>query len=334
MLKEYMPTRPPRLNLVAAFLAVYIIWGSTYLAIRFAVETMPPFLMAGARFFIAGTLLYIWARLRGAARPNAINWRSAAVVGGLLLLGGNGMVSWAEQSVPSSLAALLISTVPLWMAIIGWLRPGGVRPSLPVVCGLLLGFAGVALLFGPGTLVGSAAGAGASLIGVVVILLASWSWASGSLYSRTAPLPASAPLSNGMEMLAGGALLLILGLATGEAGQLQLAEISLRSALALLFLVVFGSIVAFSAYIWLLKTTTPARVGTYAYVNPIVAVLLGVAFNGERLTPLTLVAAGVIVVGVVVITTFRTRTPPLERTAAPALETPPRESELAGAQRR
>src|SRR5262249_46985019 len=288
MPKEYTPTRSPQLKLVAAFLAVYIIWGSTYLAIRFAVETIPPFLMAGVRFFIAGALLYILARLRGADRPKAIHLRSAAAVGGLLLVSGKGAVSWAEQSVPSSLAALLISTVPLWMTIIEWLRPGGTRPSLPVVCGLLLGFAGVALLFGPGTLVGSAAGTGASLVGVVVILLASWSWASGSLYSRTAPLPASAPLSNGMEMLAGGALLLILGLATGEAGQVQVAQISLRSVLALLYLVIFGSIVAFSAYIWLLKTTTPARVGTYAYVNPVVAVLLGVAFNGEQLTPLTL----------------------------------------------
>src|SRR5262249_1923623 len=143
-------------------------------------------------------------------------------------LGGNGMVSWAEQTVPSSLAALLISTVPLWMTIIEWLRPGGARPSLPVACGLLLGFAGVALLLGPGTLVGGVANTGtlASLVGVVVILLASWSWAGGSLYSRTAPLAASAPLSNGMEMLAGGALLLVLGLATGEAGQVHLAQVS------------------------------------------------------------------------------------------------------------
>src|SRR5262249_19373523 len=319
MPKEYTPTRSPQLKLVAAFLAVYIIWGSTYLAIRFAVETIPPFLMAGVRFFIAGALLYILARLRGADRPKAIHLRSAAAVGGLLLVSGKGAVSWAEQSVPSSLAALLISTVPLWMTIIEWLRPGGVRPSLPVVCGLLLGFAGVALLFGPGTLVGSAAGAGASLIGAGVILLGSWSWARGAPCSRPAPVPAerpvstcsaSAALSNGMEMLAGGALLLILGLVTGEAGQVQLAQVSLRSVLALLYLVIFGSIVAFSAYIWLLKTTTPSRVGTYAYVNPIVAVLLGVAFNGERLTPLTLVAAGVIVAGVVVVTTFRTRTPP------------------------
>jgi drug/metabolite transporter (DMT)-like permease len=289
---------------VAAFISVYIIWGSTYLAIKFAIDTVPPFLMAGARFLAAGLILYAFARARGAARPTAINWRAAAVVGGLLLLTGNGLVSWGEQAVPSGLAALLISTVPLWMALIEWRLPGGTWPTLPVMLGILLGLGGVALLFGPGSFAG---GKGVSLLAAAIIVLASMSWAAGSLYSRRAPLAASAPLSNGMEMVAGGALLLVLGLVTGEGGQLHLDHISLRSALALLYLIVFGSIVAFSAYIYMLKTASVARVSTYAYVNPVVAVLLGVAFNGEQLTPLTLIAAAVIVAAVVVITTFRAR---------------------------
>lgn len=294
----------PRVQLIAAFIAVYIIWGSTYLTIGWAVQTVPPFLMAGSRFFLAGLILYIWARTQGADRPTAINWRASLIVGGLLLVTGNGLLSWAEKSVPSSLAALLISSVPLWMAVIEWARPSGSRPSLPVAAGIVLGFLGVALLFAPAVFSG---GAAVSIAGTTVILFAAISWAAGSLYSRTAPVAASAPLSNGMEMIAGGVLLLVLGLVTGEAGQLHLDQISLRSGLSLLYLILFGSIVAFSAYIFMLKTAPVALVSTYAYVNPVVAVLLGVAFNGERLTPLTLAAAGVIIAAVVVITTFRTR---------------------------
>jgi drug/metabolite transporter (DMT)-like permease len=295
---------PSRAKIVAAFIAVYIIWGSTYLAISYAVETVPPFLMAGARFLVAGVILYVWARLRGATRPKGINWRASLIVGALLLLGGNGMVSWAEQTVPSSLAALLISTVPLWMSVIEWLRPRGQRPSIPVALGIVLGFIGVGVLFGPGLLSG---GSSVDLVATGVVIAASLSWAAGSLYSRSAPLSASAPLSNGMEMIAGGVLLFILGLATGETGQLRLDRVSLPSALGLLYLIVFGSIVAFSAYTFMLKSAPVSLVSTYAYVNPIVAVLLGVAFNGESLTQTTLIAAAIIILAVIVITTFRGR---------------------------
>jgi drug/metabolite transporter (DMT)-like permease len=311
----HIPATSARVQLAAAFVAVYIIWGSTYLAIAFADETMPPFPMAAARFLIAGALVYAWARSRGAARPTAANWKAAAIVGGLLLMAGNGVVSWAEQTVPSGLAALLVGTVPLWMAVIEWLRPGGHRPRLPLAIGLLLGFAGVALLFGPGALGG---GKAASIAGALAIVCAAFCWASGSLYSRTAPLPSVPALGNGMEMLAGGALLLVLSLVTGQLGQIHLDHVSTRSWLGLLYLIVFGSIVAYSAYLYMLRKASVAAASTYAYVNPVVAVALGVAFNGEKLTPLTLVASAVIVAAVVVITTFRA-----PRQTTPATESRP-----------
>ena len=281
---------------IAAFAAIYLIWGSTYLAIRFAIETMPPLLMAGVRFLFAGGLLYAWTRLSGTPRPTRMNWRAAALVGGLLL-GGNGAVTWAEQWVPSGLAALLIATVPLWMVLLAWLR-GGERPTLGVAGGLALGLVGIILLIGPGELLG---GSHVDPVGALAILLGSVSWAAGSLYARRAPMPAAPLLGTGMEMLAGGALLLLVGLATGEGAQIHLEAVSLRSVLALGYLVVFGSIVAFSAYVWLLRVVTPARASTYAYVNPVVAVFLGWALASEPLTPLTLVAAAVIVAAVALI---------------------------------
>lgn len=289
-------------RVVAAFAAVYVIWGSTYLAIRFAIETMPPFLMAAARFLIAGALLYAWVRLRGAPRPRLIHWRSALIVGGLLLLAGNGVVSWAEQLVPSGIAALLVAMVPVWMALQNWLRPGGTRPRALVIVGLALGFAGVGLLVFRG---GDANGGSINLIGAGAILGASFCWAAGSLYSRRAPMPPVPLLATGMEMLCGGALLLILAVALGEPAQLHLEAVSLRSALALVFLIVFGSLIAFTAYVWLLRTVAPARVSTYAYVNPMVAVFLGWAFAGEQVTGQTLLAAGVIVGAVALIMAAR-----------------------------
>lgn len=301
-----------RARLLASFLAVYIIWGSTYLAIRFAIETLPPLLMAGARFLLAGVIMFAWAWLSG-ARPSRGHWIAGAIMGILLLAGGNGLVVWAEQSIPSSLTALLISLTPLWMTLIDWLRPGGVRPRLPVAAGLALGFAGIVLLIAPW----ERAGAGAlNLGGIALVLIASCSWAAGSLYGRGAKLPASPVLGTGIEMLAGGGVLLAAALLTGEAGQLHLDHISTRSGLAFAYLVIFGSIVAFTAYVWLLKHTTIARASTYAYVNPVVAVFLGWAFAGEQLTPRTWLAAAVIVAAVVVITTFRGRATTTSSTTA------------------
>jgi drug/metabolite transporter (DMT)-like permease len=273
------------------------------LAIRLAIETLPPFLMAGVRFIIAGVVLYGWARWRGAPRPVRTHWLAAATAGGLMLLGGNGGVVWAEQRVPSGLTAVLIATVPLWIALLEWLQ-GGARPGGRVAGGLMMGLAGIALLVGPGELAG---GKGIDLVGAAVLLVASLSWAMGSLYSRRARLPSSPLLSTAMEMLGGGLLLLLAGLVTGQASDLDLIHISLQSVLALCYLIAFGSLVAFTAYVWLLRVTLPAQAATYAYVNPVVAVFLGWALGGEPLTARTLLAAAVIVGAVVIITSSQPR---------------------------
>jgi drug/metabolite transporter (DMT)-like permease len=293
-----------RVRVGAAFAAIYLIWGSTYLAIRFAIETLPPFLMASARFIIAGSLLYAWAWMRGAPRPTRLHWREAAVIGGLMVLGGNGGVTWAEQRIPSGLTALLVATVPLWVVLLEGIRPGGARPSGRVAAGLGLGLAGVALLIGPGNLIG---GQAVDLIGTAVVLLAALAWATGSLYSRQARLPAVPLQGVALEMLAGGAWLLLAGGLTGEGTRLDLGGASLSSLLALGYLTVLGSIVAFSAYLWLLRVSTPARASTYAFVNPVIAVFLGWALADEALTTQTLLAAGIIVAAVGIITTGRVR---------------------------
>ncbi len=295
---------PSRILVAAAFAAVYTIWGSTYLAIRVAVETLPPFLMAGVRFLIAGSLLYAIARWRGAPPPRRSHWRPALIIGGLLLLGGNGGVVWAEQVVPSGITALMVTAVPLWMVLLHWAGPGGVRPSGLEIVGLVLGLVGVAVLVDPVSLSGSEP---VNPVGAVVLILASLSWAIGSLYSRRAKLPDSPLMATAIEMLAGGALLLVAGIGTGEAAKFNAEDVSLQSVLALAYLVVFGALVGFTAYIWLLGVSTPAKVSTYAYVNPVIAVLLGWAVLAEPLTGKTLLAMVVIVSGVVLITTRATR---------------------------
>jgi drug/metabolite transporter (DMT)-like permease len=293
-------TAPSRVAVTSAFAILYVVWGSTYLAILFAIETLPPFLMASLRFFIAGSLLYAWSRaVSGAAAPRLSQWRATAIVGVALLVGGNGLVVWSEQRIASGVAALLVGTVPCFMVLLDWLRPGGVRPTGRVVAGLVLGLLGLVWLVGPDSVMG---GGRADLVGAAALVLASFSWAAGSIYSRHASMPSSPFLSTAMQMLAGGAGLLILAVARGEPWQFAAAAVSLRSILSLGYLVVFGSIIAFSAYVWLLRVSTPARVSTYAYVNPVVAVLLGAAFAGEALTARMLVAAAVIVSGVALIT--------------------------------
>lgn len=293
-----------RTKLVLAFAALYTVWGSTYLAIRVAIETLPGFLMAGVRFLVAGAALYAYARLRaGAGRPTAGEWRATAVVGALLLLGGNGGVVWAEQRVATGLASLIVATVPLWMVLLAWAGPGGRRPSLGVAAGLALGTAGLVVLVGPATFAGHGA---VDSLGALALLGSAISWAAGSVYARGAALPASPLLATGMQMLAGGVLLVAAAVATGHA-TVDPGAVTLRSMLALLYLIVFGSFVGFTAYVWLLKVAPPARVSTYAYVNPIVAVLLGWAVLGEPLTARTGMAAGVIVAAVALITLSRPR---------------------------
>lgn len=291
--------------ILAALAAVYLVWGSTYLAIRFAVETLPPFLMAGVRFTVAGALLYGWRRARGHARPTGPQWRAAIVVGALMLMAGNGGVVWAEQWVESGTAALLVASVPLWMVLMEWLRPGGRPPRPSVWVGVLVGLMGVGLLMGAPT----PTGGDRYTVGVVVLVLASVAWAVGSLYSRSAVLPAPL-MATAMQMLAGGILLLVVGVGAGELVGLEPESFSLKSLLALLYLILFGSLIGFTSYVWLLRVTPPAIASTYAYVNPVVAVFLGWLLAGERITPRILVASAVIVGGVAVITTARARRGP------------------------
>ncbi len=295
-----MPRISLRAQVILAFLAIYTIWGSTYLAIAIAIQTIPPFLMAGTRFLVAGAVLYLWTRLRGAPPPTRANWKAATITGGLLLLGGNGGVVWAEQTVPSGLAAVLITTVPLWMVLLEWKQYDKTRPSLPVILSLILGFTGVILLVGPEQLAGTGA---INRLGATILILASLSWATGSLYSRRATLPPSPLQSTAMQMLAGGLFLSAAGLATQEYTGFQPGNASYNSLLALAYLVVFGSLIGFTSYIFLLKTTAPSKVSTYAYVNPIIAIILGAIINAEQLTLRTLAATAIIVTAVVVITT-------------------------------
>jgi drug/metabolite transporter (DMT)-like permease len=280
----------------SALIVVYLIWGSTYLAIRFAVQTTPPFLMAAVRFIVSGGFLYALRRFRGDPQPKTREWRSAAIIGSFLLLGGNGGVVWAEQFVTSSLAALLVATVPLWMVLIDAFRPAGHRPGLISLAGILIGFGGVVLLIGS-----AANGADTrSLVGAGVLVLASLSWTMGSLYGRNARLPASQLLATGMEMLAGGAALMLAAIVLGEWSSFELVAVSGRSALALVYLTVIGSI-AFVAYVWLLRVAPTPLVATYAYVNPLVAVLLGYFLAQEPMTLRTLLAAALIIGSVVLV---------------------------------
>jgi drug/metabolite transporter (DMT)-like permease len=293
-----------------ALLVVYIFWGSTYLAIRYAVETIPPFLMAGTRFLVAGALLYAWRRLAGDPAPTRKQWLAAGLIGVLLLFGGNGMVSWAEQKVPSGVAALMVGAVPLWMALIEALRPGGMRPNLLGGLGLVVGFGGILLLVAPSlTTTGPTE---LHPLGMILLLVAAFSWSLGSIYSRHANLPGSPLLGTSMEMLVGAAALYLAGTLTGEWHGLVLGNVSLRSWLGLAFLIVFGSMLTYSAYTWLLRAAPLSLVSTYAYVNPLVAILLGSLFARELLNLRILVAALVIIGSVLVINLSRRKKAPVE----------------------
>jgi len=284
----------------SALLAVYIIWGSTYLAIRFAIETLPVFLFAAARFLIAGAALYLFRRSRGDPAPTGVQWRAAALVGILLLSGGNGTVVWAEQTVPSGLTALILATVPLWMALLDWLRPGGRRPQTQALLGILIGFGGVAFLIGGSGLQGAGA---IDPVGAGVLVFGAFLWASGSLYSRHAPLPRSGLLGTGMEMLAGGAGFLILAVLHGDLAHVNAAAFSLKSLLAVLYLIVVGAWVAYSCYVWLLRVAPTPLVSTFSYVNPVVAIFLGYVFASEPISLRTGVAAAIILLAVVITST-------------------------------
>jgi drug/metabolite transporter (DMT)-like permease len=281
-----------------AFAAIYIVWGSTYLAIRVVVTAVPPLLAAGCRFVLAGALLYGWARLRGVPAPARRLWGPAFVLGALFFLFGNGGISWAETRLPSGLTALLAATSPLFVALYESARGGWSRPPLRVMLGIVSGLAGVALLVAPGEFIG---GGHADLAGAAVITLAAMAWAAGSVASHAMPLHSSPLLATGMKMLGGGVLLVIAGLAFGEGSRVAMDMFTPKVLAAWVYLVVFGSLIGFSAFTYLLRVTTPSAVSTSAYVNPLVAVALGWALLGEAVTPRTLLAAAIIIGGVMLI---------------------------------
>lgn len=291
---------PPQSLVIAAFVAVYLVWGSTYLAMHVAVKTLPPFLMAGCRFVLAGAVLYAVMRGRGAPAPPRGQWVSATCSGALMLVLGNGGISWVQQTAPSNLTAIMVAATPLWMNLCEWLRPGGRRPLGSTILGIVLGFIGVAFVVlsrdpGGQRVVGTAV--------AVMLLVAPFSWAVGSIYSRHAP-KSSVPLLNiAMQMLAGGASMLVVGAMRGEANTFHFAQVSTASMWAFVYLTVFGSLIAFTAYAWLLQVSTPAKVSTYAYVNPLIAVVLGSVVLHEKLPSSIGVAGALILTSVVIITT-------------------------------
>jgi drug/metabolite transporter (DMT)-like permease len=283
-----------------AFLAVYVLWGSTYIGIRIAIESFPPLAMAAVRHSLVGLILYPILRWKTGIRPTAAQWRAAAVTGVLLLCVSNGGLSWAELRVPSGIAALLVATVSLWLVIVDWLRPGGVRPVPRVFAGLIMGFAGLALLVGPAKLGG---GQRTDMLGTAALVAISFVWACASLYSKHRPVPDSPLLVVAMQSLAGGAALWVAAVASGEFRALHFASVTARSWMALIYLIVFGSGIGFTAYMYILKHSTAAKVATYGFVNPVVALFLGWLLAAEPVTARTVIAAAVILTAVIVVIT-------------------------------
>ena len=289
---------PAPWRVALAFATIYIIWGTTFLAIRYGVETLPPFLMGSARFFIAGGLLFAWARFKGIPIPRPTYWKPAVIASVFLMVGGQGTVTWAEQRIPSGLTAVLISVMPIWMLGLNWVRPEGQRPDHKMITGLVVGFVGVVILIGPW----QAGAQGVEVLAAVAVVFAALSWAAGSLYTSSVRMPVPHLMVTAMQMLSGAALLLVLGSALGEWGQVSSARISAVSVAAVVYLALAGSLVALSAYMWLLRVCPPSRVSTYAYVNPVVAVFLGWLVAGESFSPRMLVAAAIILGAVVLVT--------------------------------
>jgi drug/metabolite transporter (DMT)-like permease len=286
-----------------ALIALYIVWGSTYLGIKIAIETIPPFFHAAVRFFVSGLILVIWQVAAGNSLPTRKQWISTAIIGTLLLLGGNGLVSWAEQFIPSGIAALIIGSVPLFLVIAEAIRPHGVKPNWFTILGLLIGFVGIFILVGPAEISGS--NERLDSFGVIAVLSACVLWAAGSVYSKSADLPRSSLMTTGAQMLMGSLSLLIVSLLTGELNGWQVSEVSSRSLYGLAYLITLGSLVGFGSYVWLLQNAPISLVATYAYVNPIVAVLLGNWLGNEPLEPRIWIATVIIIGSVMFINNSR-----------------------------
>lgn len=291
------PEPPARATLVLAFFLIYFIWGSTYLAIRYAIETIPPFLMAGVRFTTAGTLLYAFMRARGVANPGLKQWFNLWIVGSLLFLGGNGLVVWAEQYITSGLAALLVSTLPLWLTMLDWLWAGGPPPTWRGMAGISLGIIGTVVLIDPVNITAT----DIYVPGALVVVIGSVLWATGSIYSKLFTQPDSIFMSAACQMFGGGLSLLFTSLVLGEWTTFEPVGISLVSVSAFTYLVVFGSIVAISSYVWLLKNASATSVSTYAFVNPAVAIFLGWLIAGEEINAHILFGAAIILAGVILV---------------------------------
>jgi drug/metabolite transporter (DMT)-like permease len=285
------------MRLLGAFFCVYVVWGTNFLAIKYMVETIPPLMAMGVRSVIAGALMYGWARLRGGGNPSAPEWKSATLVGAFLFLGAHGALAWGETRVPSGAAALVMATIPVWMVLVDWLAAKGTRPALGIWIGLASGVLGLVVLTDPASLRSD----NASLAGFLVLLTSPPCWAIGSIIARGQPKLRPMTLTTGMQLMTGGVLLLIASVVAGEVASFDPGAVSLRSVGALVYTIVFGSVVALTAYFWLLHNTRAALVGTYAFVNPLIAVAMGWAFAGEAITARVILAAGLILAGVAVI---------------------------------
>lgn len=303
-MSSQLTTKPSTSLLIAAFATVYVVWGSTYLAIKLAVASLPPFLMAGTRHLTVGLLMYPVLAYRTKWKPSRSEWIAASVTGTLLLLGGNGLVSFAEQTVASSVTALIIATVPIWFVLLDWLVFAQRRPTPATVLGIILGTAGAWLLISTRHASGSAQEHATSLAGMLIVLLACLCWAVGSLYTKRKPQPTPLLQAVAMQKLAGGVAVLLVSLVTGELGRFNPAAVTTQSVLAWAYLVVFGSILGYSAFVYVVSVASPGAASTYAYVNPVVAVLLGWLF-GEALHPQMFLAMAMILAAVATISLGR-----------------------------
>ena len=308
------PKVPTRSALIVAFATIYLVWGSTYLGMHLAVETMPPFLMAAARFLIAGSLLFTFLKLRGAPMPSPRQWRINIFIGILLLLGGNGAVVWSSQYLPSGIIALLIGIGPLFIVITEWAWPGGLRPTPRTFGAMLLGFTGVVWLAAPWQ---NRAHGGLHLGGVLAILIGCVAGSLGSITSRHANHGATPAQAAALQMLGGGTALLLVAWLHGDFARFDLNAVSLRSWLAFLYLVGIGSLVGYSTFVWLMKNCAPAHVATYGYVNPVVAVFLGWLILGEPISTRTLIASTIIITSVILITLEKNQLAPAASTFCP-----------------
>jgi drug/metabolite transporter (DMT)-like permease len=292
---------PKRAWIITAFAALYLIWGSTYLGILYAIQSIPPFLMAGTRYLCAGVIMYVIARLNGEPVEDRTTWKSAFIIGGFLLLGGNGAVTISEKWVPTGLAALIVATVPIDIVLLGWISGAAPRPTPLVWLGLIGGFIGVGILIGPALTLNSTQSSSHLGLGMLILVIGSLLWSAGSLYSRKVRHSPSFIMGASQQMICGGTLLSLAGFALGEHRGFNIQHVTWLSIGGFIYLVLIGAIVGYTSYFYLLRHCDPAKVATYAYVNPIVAVILGTLFAGERLTSRTIVAAVLIIASVAVV---------------------------------